>query len=55
MSAPRLSMRNGPAFGRRQPFVHAEAVAAGSRHNADVRLFLLTYLGGFLFMTIYLA
>ncbi|MCL6684570.1 hypothetical protein [Sphingomonas alba] len=42
-------------FGRRQPFV-MEAVAAPSPAlSDDMKLFLMTYLGGFLIVSIFLA
>ena len=41
-------------FGRRRPFVHAQAVEAPSLAG-DVQLFLVNFLGGLVFMTVYLA
>lgn len=44
-------------FGRRQPFTFALAAdqADSSSLADDARLFLTTFVGGLLFMTIYLA
>ena len=42
-------------FGRRAPFVHTEAVLTGPRLADDARLFLMTFVGGLVFMTVYLA
>jgi hypothetical protein len=44
-------------FGKRQPFVHAipAGEAPGFVLADDVRLFLTTFVGGLLFMTVYLA
>lgn len=55
MSAPRLLLRNSPAFGRRQPVAQAQAAVPDSTFAADAKLFLLTFLAGLIFMTIYLA
>ena len=55
MSAPRASIRSNRGFGRRQPFVQTEAVAPVSTLSDDARLFLLNFLGGLVFMTVYLA
>jgi len=43
------------AFGRRRPFVHAQAPQATPSLSDDVQLFVLNFLGGLLFMTVYLA
>ena len=46
---------SAPPFGRRAPgFVRDDAPVARDRGD-DARLFALTFLGGFLFMTVYLA
>lgn len=43
-------------FGRRQPFTYAmELPSQGLSLDEDARLFLTTFVGGLLFMTIYLA
>ena len=44
-------------FGRRQPFTFALAADQASDFSLadDARLFLTTFVGGLLFMTIYLA
>ncbi len=44
-------------FGRRQPFTFALAAdpADGALLAEDARLFLTTFVGGLLFMTVYLA
>ena len=58
MFAPRAPLRNNRGFGRRRPFVHAvptEATALASSLADDARLFLLNFVGGLIFMTIYLA
>ena len=41
-------------FGRRRPYLAAVAQPAPSVAD-DLRIFLLTFGGGFLFMTVYLA
>ena len=41
-------------FGRRRPFTFAMEMPAGGLTD-DARLFLTTFVGGLLFMTIYLA
>ena len=44
------------SFGRRQPFTYAiDARAAGFSPIDDARLFLTTFVGGLLFMSVYLA
>jgi hypothetical protein len=45
------------SFGRRQPFTYDLAADAGSSFALadDARLFLTTFAGGLLFMTVYLA
>ena len=44
-------------FGRRQPFTYAMPVehGVGLALADDARLFLTTFVGGLLFMTVYLA
>jgi hypothetical protein len=44
-------------FGRRQPFVDPMPIAEASSFaiGDDVRLFLTTFVGGLLFVTVYLA
>ena len=43
-------------FGRRAPFVHADVPAiATPAIGDDLRLFLVSFAGGLLFMTVYLA
>ena len=44
-------------FGRRQPFTYAMPAeqAPGASLADDARLFLTTFVGGLLFMTVYLA
>ncbi len=44
-------------FGRRQPFTYAmsDDLGTGLSLADDARLFLTTFLGGLLFMTIYLG
>ena len=49
---PQTSLR---PFGRRAPFVHAEAKAAPAGLADDAKLFLMTFAGGLVFMTVYLA
>ena len=46
-------LQNRP-FGRKMPYT-AAAIAAPSTIANDLRLFALTFAGGFLFMTVYLA
>ena len=41
-------------FGRRRPFTFAMEMPAGGLTD-DARLFMTTFVGGLLFMTIYLA
>ena len=56
MFAPLIHPRSqGRRFGRREPFVHARAIAAAPRLTADARLFVLNFLGGLIFMTVFLA
>ena len=58
MFAPHGLQRNASRhFGRRQPFTFALAAseAPGLTLADDARLFLTTFAGGLLFMTIYLA
>jgi len=44
------------SFGRRQPFTYAmPADYAGLSLADDAKLFLTTFVGGLLFMTVYLA
>lgn len=54
MSRPTLSP-SAPSFGRRAAFVLDEAPVAANGLSDDARLFALTFLGGFLFMSVYLA
>ena len=42
-------------FGRAQPFAIAAAEPASSGVADDLRIFALTFAGGFLFMSVYLA
>jgi hypothetical protein len=42
-------------FGRRQPFTYAMELPRECLSFDDARLFLTTFVGGLLFMTIYLA
>ena len=51
---PRNALRQ---FGRRQPFTFAMPAgeSCGQSLGDDARLFLTTFAGGLLFMTIYLA
>ena len=45
-----------PSFGRRaQAFVLGETADAANQRTADARLFALTFVGGFLFMSVFLA
>lgn len=56
MLAHRVPARsNIGGFGRRRPFVHAQTVAPTSTVGDDLKLFLVTFLGGLVFMTVYLA
>ena len=43
------------AFGRRQPFASEAAVAAPQSLSDDLKLFALTWLAGFLAVSIFLA
>ena len=55
LSRPSLSP-SAPSFGRRTwGFVQRTTPRATSEINPDARLFALTFLGGFLFMMVYLA
>jgi len=55
LSRPSLSP-SAPSFGRRaRGFVHGDTPRATRELSADARLFALTFAGGFLFMTVYLA
>lgn len=56
-SFPSLQRVPARQFGRRQPFTDAMPAEQGSRLSLadDVRLFMTTFAGGLLFMTIYLA
>ena len=49
---PTLSPR---AFGRRPAFAHAIEPAPAQSLSDELRLFALTFAGGFLFMTVYLS
>lgn len=51
----RILSPSAPSFGRRALFVLDEAPAAPIRLSDDARLFALTFAGGFLFMSVYLA
>lgn len=55
--APTFPPIYGPfrPFGRRAPIVVADAEVAESRIADELRLFALTFAGGFVFMTVYLA
>ncbi len=45
-----------PSFGRRaRPFVLSEERSGSGGLSDDLRLFALTFAGGFLFMSVYLA
>jgi hypothetical protein len=52
-----LQRSAAPRFGRRQPFTYAMPAdqAPGFTLADDARLFLTTFVGGLLFMTVYLA
>ena len=56
ISNPALRRSRILGFGRRQPFTYAMPIAR-DRASAidDVRLFATTFVGGLLFMTIYLG
>ena len=55
-SFPGLQRNRVLGFGRRQPFTYAmDSNQAPFSSIDDARLFLSTFVGGFLFMTIYLA
>ena len=43
------------AFGRRQPFLTEAVVTPAPRLSEDLKLFALTYVAGFLFVSIFLA
>jgi hypothetical protein len=49
---PRSSAR---PFGRRRPFTYAITAKSASALTDDMQLFLATFVGGFLFMAVYLA
>jgi hypothetical protein len=56
MSNARITFhRPARDFGRRQPFVLALPAEPCSALSDDARLFAMTFLGGLLFMTVYLA
>ena len=56
VSFPALQRLRVLGFGRRQPFTHAlSADRAPFSTIDDVRLFVTTFVGGLLFMTVYLA
>ena len=55
-SFPALQRLRVLSFGRRQPFTYAmDARQAPFATIDDARLFLSTFVGGLLFMTVYLA
>ena len=55
-SSHRAFARPARGFGRRAPtFRHDDGVSVANRIGDDVRLFALTFAGGFLFMSVYLA
>ena len=56
-SFPRLQRIPVLLFGRRQPFTYAMPAEhrVGLALADDARLFLTTFVGGLLFMTVYLA
>lgn len=54
MMTTRLIARHR-TFGRRAMPVASEIAAPAPAVGDDVRLFAMTFLGGFLFMTVYLA
>ncbi len=57
-SLPTLQQRIAPSrFGRRQAFTYAMPMPRDGIQSlaGDVRLFATTFLGGLLFMTVYLA
>lgn len=43
------------SFGRRRPFLGEAVVAPAPVLSDDLRLFALTYCGGFVFVSLYLA
>ena len=43
------------AFGRREPFLTEGAAAPAARLSDDLKLFALTYVAGFVFVSIFLA
>jgi len=57
MVTARAWQRRHPiAFGRREPFFDAQAtVGAPSNLGDDVRLFVMFFIGGLTFMSVYLA
>ena len=55
-SLPALQRLRVLSFGRRQPFTYAMEIRQASFATLeDARLFFTTFVGGLLFMTIYLA
>ena len=44
-----------PPFGRRSPFRHPQAATVSADIASDAKLFLMTFAGGLIFMTVYLA
>ncbi len=54
-SFPGLQRIPAHRFGRRQPFTYAMSGDQDGRLADDARLFLTTFAGGLLFMTVYLA
>jgi hypothetical protein len=55
--APTFPPIYGPfrPFGKRAPIVGADTVVTENRVADELRLFALTFAGGFLFMTVFLA
>ena len=43
------------AFGRREPFIDDETVAARPVLSEDMKLFLTTYAAGFMFVSLFIA
>jgi hypothetical protein len=43
------------SFGRREPFATAAVAAPAPLVSDDLKLFLLTYVAGFVFVSLYLA
>ena len=56
ISLPALQRLRILSFGRRQPFTYAMPVAQSPLATIDdARLFVTAFIGGLLFMTVYLA